>query len=241
MARGRVAPSPAAGAEAVASDAPARLAVFDCDGTLVDSQANICVACETAFVGAGMVPPPRAAIRRIVGLSLVEAMEVLLPDTDAGFHRRLAQEYKDAYVAMRASGALEDEPLFDGIEAVLANLAADGWVLGVATGKSDRGLAHVLARHGLADRFVTLQTADRHPSKPHPAMLAAAMADAGAVPAATVMIGDTSFDMAMARAVGVRAIGVAWGYHDDAELIEAGADVVATTVADLPGLMGAVR
>ena len=222
----------------MASDASARLAVLDCDGTLVDGQANICVACETAFVGAGMTPPPRAAIRRIVGLSLVEAMEVLLPDADAACHRRLAQDYKDAYVAMRASGGLEDEPLFDGIEAVLAALSAAGWVLGVATGKSDRGLGHVLARHGLGDRFVTLQTADRHPSKPHPAMLAAAMAEACAIPATTVMIGDTSFDMAMARAAGVRAVGVAWGYHDAAELIAAGADVVAAAVADLPSLMG---
>ena len=217
--------------------APARLAVFDCDGTLVDSQANICVACETAFTGAGLVPPPRAAIRRIVGLSLVEAMQVLLPDADDTVHRRLAQEYKDAYVAMRTSGALQDEPLFVGIEAVLDELTARGWLLGVATGKSDRGLAHVLAAHGLGDRFVTLQTADRHPSKPHPAMLEAAIAQAGAAPGTTVMIGDTSFDMAMARAAGVRGIGVAWGYHAPAELSVAGADRVAATVADLPALM----
>ncbi|WP_445193612.1 HAD-IA family hydrolase [Sphingomonas sp. Tas61C01] len=216
---------------------PARLAVFDCDGTLVDSQANICVACEAAFGGVGMPPPPRAAIRRIVGLSLVEAMRMLLPDADDPVHRRLAQDYKDAYGAMRISGALQDEPLFVGIDRVLADLAAAGWVLGVATGKSDRGLAHVLAAHGLTDTFVTLQTADRHPSKPHPAMLAAAMAEAGAVPATTVMIGDTSFDMAMARAAGARAIGVAWGYHAIGELTFAGADCIATVVADLPGLM----
>jgi phosphoglycolate phosphatase len=227
----------AAGADAVAADTPARLAVFDCDGTLVDSQANICIACETAFAGAGLVPPPRAAIRRIVGLSLVEAMQVLLPDADDASHRRLAQSYKDAYVAMRASGGLQHEPMFVGIEAVLDDLLAGGWVLGVATGKSDRGLAHVLAAHGIGDRFVTLQTADRNPSKPHPAMLEAAMTEAGAVPGTTVMIGDTSFDMAMARAAGARAVGVAWGYHAIGELRLAGADTVATEVADLPGLM----
>ncbi len=227
----------AAGADAVAAHAPARLAVFDCDGTLVDSQANICVACETAFAGAGLVPPPRAAIRRIVGLSLVEAMQVLLPEADDASHRRLAQSYKDAYVAMRASGGLQHEPMFVGIEAVLDDLLAGGWVLGVATGKSDRGLAHVLAAHGIGDRFMTLQTADRHPSKPHPAMIEAAMAEAGAVPGTTVMIGDTSFDMAMARAAGARAVGVAWGYHAIGELRRAGADCVATEVADLPSLM----
>ena len=170
-------------------------------------------------------------------MSLVEAMRALLPGRDDALHRQLAQAYKDAFFAMRSGGGLEDEPLFDGIAAVLATLVEAGWVLGVATGKSDRGLAHVLAQHRIADRFVTLQTADRHPSKPDPAMLVAAMAEAGAAPATTVMIGDTSFDMTMARAAGVRAIGVAWGYHSPAELRDAGADIVADRVADLGAAM----
>ena len=214
-----------------------RLAVFDCDGTLADSQANICVAAEEAFAGAGLAPPPREAIRRIVGLSVVEAMRVLLPGGDHAVHEQLAADYKAAFHRLRTSGALAEEPLFDGIPAVLATLAATGWTLGVATGKSDRGLAHILAEHGIADRFATLQTADRHPSKPDPAMLFAAMAATGASPADTVMIGDTSFDMAMAKAGGARAVGVAWGYHGAGELIAAGADVVATEVAALPALL----
>jgi phosphoglycolate phosphatase len=141
---------------------------------------------------------------------------------------------------MRSSGALADEPLFPTMLETLSAVEAAGWVLGVATGKSDRGLAHVLASHGIGERFVTLQTADRHPSKPDPAMLVAAIVEAGAAPATTVMIGDTSFDMAMARAAGVRGIGVAWGYHEPAELIAAGADVVATRVDSLPALMEAM-
>ena len=212
-----------------------RLAVFDCDGTLVDSQANICRAMAAAFVGAGLAPPPAAAVRRIVGLILVEAIAALLPDGDPGLHRAMAADYRTAFQRMRADGSLDDEPLFDGIPAVLATLAARGWLLGVATGKSDRGLAHVLAQHGIADRFVTLQTADRHPSKPNPAMLLAALAEAGAHEA--VMIGDTSYDMEMAVAAGVRAIGVAWGYHDAAELLDSGAGVVVEEVADLPDLL----
>lgn len=210
-----------------------RLAVFDCDGTLVDSQANICIACEEAFVRARLTPPPRAAIRRIVGLSLVEAMQALLPDAEDALHRSLALGYKAAFHAMRTDGRLIDEPLFDGIADVLAALADDGWTLGVATGKSDRGLAHILAAHGIADRFATLQTADRHPSKPDPAMLVAAMREAGAAPQDTAMIGDTSFDMAMAKAAGARAVGVAWGYHDIHDLGDAGADVVADAVPQL--------
>ena len=214
-----------------------RLAVFDCDGTLVDSQANICIAMERAFANEGLEAPPRALIRRIVGLSLVEAVRALLPHDDDARHRRMASDYKDAFHQMRASGVLVDEPLFDGIAEVLRRLSDDGWLLGVATGKSDRGLGHILAAHGLTDRFVSLQTADRHPSKPDPAMLFAAMDEAGATPDQTAMIGDTSFDMAMGKAAGARAVGVAWGYHTVRDLADAGADVVANEVADLPALL----
>jgi phosphoglycolate phosphatase len=214
-----------------------RLAVFDCDGTLVDSQANICVACERAFDDSGLAPPPRAAIRRIVGLSLVEAMRVLLPDADEPTHRMLAERYKESFRAMRTSGTLIDEPLFDGIADVLRTLVEDGWLLGVATGKSDRGLGFCLAHHGIADCFVTLQTADRHPSKPDPSMVLQAMAEAGASPETTVVIGDTSFDIAMAKAAGAAAIGVAWGYHDRADLLAEGADLVAEHPSELPTLL----
>jgi phosphoglycolate phosphatase len=214
-----------------------KLAVFDCDGTLVDSQANICQSMEEAFRIAALPAPPRAAIRRIVGLSLVEAIRALIPDAEDALHRRMAADYKEAFFHLRTSGAMAEEPLFEGIPDVLQRLADDGWLLGVATGKSDRGLAHILAHHGLTHHFVTLQTADRHPSKPDPAMLLAAMDEAGAEPHMTAMIGDTSFDMAMGKAAGARAVGVAWGYHDMRDLVDAGADVVADRVAALPGML----
>lgn len=207
-----------------------RLALFDCDGTLVDSQHNICAAMEHAFAESALAPPPRAAIRRAVGLSLIEVVRALLPGAEDARHQRIAQDYKDAFFQLRSSGAMAEEPLYDGIAELLPALIDDGWVLGVATGKSDRGLAHILAHHGIAAHFITLQTADRHPSKPHPAMIEAAIAEAGATPAATAMIGDTSFDIAMARAAGVRAIGVGWGYHPAGELEAAGADVVVDTI-----------
>lgn len=210
-----------------------RLAIFDCDGTLVDSEANICRAVEDAFGDARVAVPPRDAIRRIVGLSLVEAMQALLPDAPDAEHRVLADAYKARFVAMRANGLLDEEPLFDGIADLIAALADDGWLLGVATGKSDRGLAHVLAAHKLAHHFVTLQTADRHPSKPHPSMIAAAIAETGAERTRTAMIGDTTYDMMMAVNAGVCAIGVGWGYHPADELVAAGAHSVALEVADL--------
>jgi phosphoglycolate phosphatase len=211
-----------------------RLAVFDCDGTLVDSQANICRAMEASFASFRLDPPSRADIRRIVGLSLVPAIAKLLPDAEAAQHEAMAEAYKTAFFAMRSNGSLDPEPLFDGVADTLDTLEAKGWLLGVATGKSDRGLRLLLQHHGLYDRFVTLQTADRHPSKPHPSMLELAIAEAGASPATTAMIGDTSFDIRMARAANTHAIGVAWGYHTEQELEAAGAHVVVAHASALP-------
>lgn len=209
-----------------------KLAVFDCDGTLVDGQASICNAMERAFADAGLPAPDRGAVRRIVGLSLPQAVRRLLPDHDAAVHVAITASYKQAFRAARESGALS-EPLFGGIAETVAALRQAGWTLGVATGKSDRGLDHCLAMHGLSADFATLQTADRHPSKPHPAMLEAALAEALVEPADAVMIGDTAYDMAMAVSAGVRAIGVAWGYHDPEELRAAGAEYVAASPAEL--------
>ena len=213
-----------------------RLAVFDCDGTLVDGQAAVCEAMEAAFGFAGLACPPRPLIRRIVGLSLPQAVRHLAPDAGEDHQRLVVDAYKDSFRNARTTGTLE-EPLFEGIAALIDRLAGQGWALGVATGKSDRGLAACLTGHGLIDRFVTLQTADRHPSKPHPAMLEAALFEAGAQPGDAVMIGDTVFDIDMARAAGVRAIGVDWGYHEAEELLGAGAVGVAQTMDELEKLI----
>jgi len=213
-----------------------RLVVFDCDGTLSDGQAAVCAAMDAAFAAAGLPPPDRHQVRRTVGLSLPHAVRRIAPD--APEHRQAAavEAYKAAFRRSRLDGTLS-EPLFEGVADLLGRLRARGWVLGVATGKSDRGLKSCLVTHGIVDLFATLQTADRHPSKPHPSMLETAMAEAAAAPRATVMIGDTAFDMEMARAAGCRALGVAWGYHAAGELIEAGAEAVAATPAELEELI----
>ena len=212
------------------------MAVFDCDGTLADGQAAICTAMAEAFADSGLPAPDPHAVRRIVGLSLLHAVAQLAPDAGPEAHTRVVDAYKQAFFRARQVGQVH-EPLFDGIAPLLIRLHEGGWTLGVATGKSDRGLAACLAMHGVADLFVTLQTADRHPSKPDPAMLAAAMAEAGATAAQTTMIGDTAYDMAMARTAGVRALGVAWGYHPPAELLAAGAHAVATTPEELEAML----
>jgi phosphoglycolate phosphatase len=216
-----------------------RLAIFDCDGTLVDSQANICLAMEACFAGAGLPVPPRERTRRVVGLSLPEAMRAMAPDAEPHVHTALAEEYKHAFQRLRGNGLVE-EPLYEGIIELIEALAKDGWQLGVATGKSDRGLALCLQHHGIHGRFVTLQTADRHPSKPHPSMIEQAIADAGAAAETTLMIGDTSYDMAMARAAGVTAIGVAWGYHEAEELTRAGAHYIAGHPSEITELVKAL-
>jgi len=213
-----------------------KLAVFDCDGTLVDGQAAVCDAMEAAFFAAGLPTPDRGEVRRIVGLSLPQAVRALAPDSDPARQVAAVAAYKTAFRETRESGRLE-EPLFDGVRDMLAELREAGWQLAVATGKSGRGLAACLSGHAIDQLFVSLQTADRHPSKPHPAMLEMALQEAGASPYEAVMIGDTSFDMAMARAAGVRAIGVAWGYHTADELRAAGAAAVAATVAELKDLL----
>ena len=209
-----------------------RLAIFDCDGTLVDSGATIRAALVEAFAVHGLECPPIAVTKKVIGLSLMESMAVLVPDGD---HAALTQTYKDAFFAMRGAGKVE-EPLFDGIVDLLDALEADGWLLGVATGKSDRGLNHCLECHGLLGRFVTLQTADRNPSKPHPAMAFAAMAEAGAEAPRTIFVGDTGWDMGCARNAGVGAIGAGWGYHEIDELAAEGAYGVALAPGDVMAL-----
>ncbi|MBB6123879.1 phosphoglycolate phosphatase [Sphingobium subterraneum] len=209
-----------------------RLALFDCDGTLVDSQHDIVEAMNRAFAAVKLAPPPRPEILSVIGLSLPLAMARLVPDAEERFHDHLAEQYKAAFRAMRHADGVS-EPLYPGIAELVVKLAEDGWMLGVATGKSDRGLQICLTTHGIIDHFVTLQTADRHPSKPHPSMAHLAMSEAGARPETTVMIGDTSYDMEMAVNAGVRGIGVNWGYHSPQELMAAGAHAVAVDMDDL--------
>lgn len=213
-----------------------RLAVFDVDGTLVDSQHNIVAAMSAAFMLHGLEEPPAAAVRRVIGLSLVEAVAALVPELESDLHWRLAHSYKEAFAALR-SRPDHEEPLYPGALAALAQLEQAGWLLGIATGKSQRGVRSMIERHGLHGRFVSIQTADEHPGKPHPSMLLTAMGELGAAPADTVMIGDTAYDMRMAKNAGVAGIGVSWGYHHPDELRQAGADAVVEVYEALPALL----
>lgn len=209
-----------------------RLVLFDCDGTLVDSQHLIVATMDEAFQLCGRTPPSRQQTLSIVGLSLAEAMTELVPSAKPFEIRRLVDAYREGASRVRASGV--EDTLYDGAaEAVTALARAGGTSLGVATGKSHRGVVRLFDHHGWHDHFATIQTADNNPSKPHPGMIVSAMSETGAVPETTVMIGDTSYDMAMARAAGCRAIGVTWGYHAEADLVRAGAHDIVRDYAEL--------
>lgn len=214
-----------------------QLIVFDYDGTLVDSQHGILQAMTACFTAQGLVPPNAAAVRQVIGLSLESAVARLLPDSrDTGLVARVADKYRQAFLALRSAPDYH-EPLFPGVRETLVSLDKDGVRLGIATGKARRGLNASLERHRLGHHFVTLQTVDTAPGKPDPEMLYLAMAEAGAAPGETVMIGDTSYDMTMAANAGVPAVGVSWGYHDPEELRRSGAAAIAEDFANLPGTL----
>lgn len=212
-----------------------KLIVFDCDGTIVDSQHMILEAMSHACEKSGLKKPDAEAVRRVVGLSLFNAVKSMMPNHDDELITQLVADYRDAFQELRLRDV--EEPLYNGARESFKTLEDMGYILGIATGKSGRGLRKTIENHGIAEHFVTIQTADGNPSKPHPEMLEKAMAEAGAKPSNTIMVGDTSFDMEMSRNALVRPLGVSWGYHPSDELSQAGACVVADMYDDIAPLV----
>lgn len=217
-----------------------RLIVFDMDGTLIDTQALISEHMGAAFASLGMPPPAPAAVRSIIGLSLPVAVGVLAGTEDVDLIEGLVGQYKSLYRASLEHD-IDREPLYPGARDALERLRLEPeTVLGVATGKGLSGVTRILGNHGIAGHFVTLQTPDHNPSKPHPGMLLRAMAETGADAASTVMVGDTTYDMELARAAGCRAIGVSWGYHEANELVAAGAGALIHDYSELDAAISRV-
>jgi phosphoglycolate phosphatase len=214
------------------------LIVFDMDGTLIDTHALIAEHMSSAFAGAGLAPPTPADVRQIIGLSLPVAIGRLADSEDVVLVCGLVDAYKRHYSASLVDGT-DREPLFPGAREALDRLRPRANTsLGIATGKGLSGVRRILENHRLSTYFATLQTPDHNPSKPHPGMMLRAMEETGADKTETVMIGDTTFDIELARAAGVAAIGVAWGYHEPAELRSAGAHIV---IEDYSHLDEAIR
>lgn len=212
-----------------------RLAIFDCDGTLADSEASIVDAVHAAFETHGLRRPSRDEIVGKIGLSLGSFLEEVSPGLDALQSAHVLESYRLEFSRLREERGAD--PLFDGIGDLLVRLADSGVLLGVATGKSRRGLDRFLEAHDLAPRFATLQTADDAPSKPHPGMIERALQETGTDPGEAVMIGDTTFDIGAGVNAGVRAIGVDWGHHDGSALIAAGAEHVVDDAAALEKIL----
>ncbi|MEM9584675.1 MAG: HAD-IA family hydrolase [Pseudomonadota bacterium] len=191
-----------------------KLVVFDVDGTLIDSLAHIKGAMKTAFDACGHIVPDEAAVRSIIGLSLPVAMRKLDPELSDAEVMQVVEAYKDSFNKSETSETRIDPPMFSGARDALQRLnARDDLLLGVATGKSRRGLVRMLGVHALEGMFVTTQVADDHPSKPHPSMLEQALYETGVKARNAVIVGDTSFDMEMGRHAGFGTVGVRWGYH----------------------------
>jgi phosphoglycolate phosphatase len=217
-----------------------RLVVFDFDGTLADSQNAILLCMNEAFSKAGLATLSLSQVRRVVGLSLSEAIGTLLGNAaDPRLTEELVGYYKRAFLSLRTSPEYEED-LFPGALDCLNELFETHDFLGIATGKAMRGLSASLERYNLVHLFVTLQTADHAPSKPHPAMLERAMAEVGVNPGETVMVGDTVYDMEMARNAGVAGLGVGWGYHAGEDLQKSGAFGLAESFADIPRLLSTI-
>jgi phosphoglycolate phosphatase len=211
---------------------PLRLVIFDLDGTLIDSYANIARAVREAGALLGLPEPHPDDVPKVIGLELSQALARLFPAADPETHKRLDHEYRECFVRYRTMPDYK-EPLFAGTYEVLDELERAGYLLGIATGKAMRGVNYLLKTQRWHGRFVTIQTPDHAPGKPHPGMILQAIAETGVERENTVMVGDTTFDIEMARAAGVGAIGVSWGNHSVAELQTAGAHRVIDRLSDL--------
>ena len=198
----------------MANSRPYELLVFDWDGTLMDSVGSI-VACTRATLSdLGLPALPDQKIRDTIGLGLRETMDVLCPGGGDEMFSRVLEHYRKHWLA-----TWRDTPvLFEGVREMLEALAEDGYLLAVATGKSRRGLDHVLAETGLAQVFHATRTVDEAFSKPHPQMLLDILDELGVPARSAVMIGDTTYDLEMARSAGTASIGVCTGSHCREEL-----------------------
>lgn len=215
------------------------LVIFDCDGTLVDGQHLVIASMNEAFKYHGLEEPDDRATRRVIGLSLKIAVTQVLGRDQAHHADKVTETFKQAFHDIRATKTV-DEPFYEGArELVNALSARDDVLLGIATGKSKRGVDLMLDREGWHDTFISIQTADSAPSKPHPGMILNALSDSGASIDNTIMIGDTTYDMEMARSAKAKAYGVAWGYHDVKSLAKSGAHMILDDYAALESALNA--
>ena len=213
-----------------------KLLAFDMDGTLIDSLAAIVDASVEAFAGTPFPTPSADQVRQVVGLPLELCVEHWAPQASRTEVLELAEAYRRAFRGQRERGDISERP-YTGVEATLAALTHDEIFMAVVTGKDRRGLDSALAHHGFSRFFHSLQTPDNNPSKPAPDMVWTANRETATEARDTVVIGDTSFDIEMARNAGAFAVGVTYGNHDPSVLSRAGAHALIDSFSDLPGVL----
>lgn len=221
------------------------LLIFDWDGTLADSAGMIVRSMQSAIRDLGLPPREDAAIGELIGLGLKDGMRRLYPDINADELIRLLMSYRARYLGTDpASGEPRgrEAPLFGGAEDALSRLAGQGYRLAVATGKSRPGLDRSLRHHTrVAPLFSATRTADETADKPDPRMLRELLDEIGVAPSRALMIGDTEYDAAMARAIGMPMLGVTCGVHAPQRILAAGALALVESVRDLPAWLAQGR
>jgi phosphoglycolate phosphatase len=214
-----------------------KIALFDCDGTLVDSLAIIHAAMCFCFEEVGIATPQEVETRSIIGLTLDTAIATILDRPIDDQINQMVVSYKEHYRVLLQSGKF-DAPLYPRISETLAELhKIDHLLMGVVTGKSRRGLDNIIAENNFGQYFITSRTADECPSKPNPAMVLECCSEAGIDAKDAVVIGDTTYDMEMGKAAGAATIGVDWGYHNSKQLKSSGADVIISSADELIKLL----
>jgi phosphoglycolate phosphatase len=189
-----------------------KLIVFDWDGTLMDSEAQIVACLHAAIADLGLDPMDDLTVKNVIGLGLHEAIDMLVPGRDDSFQQAFVEHYRKHWFQSGAS------LLFEGVREVLDTLQKQQLLLGIATGKARRGLERVLDETKLAAFFHSTRCADEAPSKPHPQMLLEIMAELEVLPKETLMVGDTEYDMEMASNAGAARVGVRTGVHSEERL-----------------------
>lgn len=205
------------------------LIVFDWDGTLMNSEARIVACMQRAAADIGEAVPPPAQARDVIGLGLDTAVARLFPGADAARVGALVDAYRRHWLGDEVEAAV----MFDGANALVAELHRRGFLLGVATGKSRRGLDKVIVESGLGEYFHATRCADETFSKPHPQMLEEILTDLDTAPASALVVGDTEYDMQMAASAGVDAVGVTHGVHGAERLLAHGAQRCFADLAQL--------
>lgn len=214
-----------------------KLLVFDWDGTLMDSEAHIIHCMNAAFADLGLAQPAADAVRNVIGLGLGEAVAGLFPEPDAALVDALAKAYRAHFF----SDGFSRSDLFPQVETTLELLASQGYLLTVATGKSRRGLDKVLTETGLGRYFIATRCADETFSKPHPQMLNELLDYTGVDAPEAVMIGDTEYDLLMARNAGTDSIAVCYGVHSPERLLGFGPLACLEQIGDLPDFLTKIR